>query len=120
MRPHILSRTFVSCTFVLAMAGHAVAAPFDGQWSFDVSTEVGNCEPVRQYPVIVADSRMASGENAATTTVGTIETNGSLWGRFSSAEDVVRLQGKLTKTGGSGTWSSGSRYCGGKWHAHKG
>ncbi|MDH7796491.1 MULTISPECIES: hypothetical protein [unclassified Beijerinckia] len=110
----------LSFILVMAVAGSAMAAPFDGSWSFDVSTEVGDCEPVRQYPVTIADSRMASGAGSPAATVGTIEANGSVWGRFSSAGDVVRIQGRLSKGTGSGTWSSGSRYCGGQWRAHKG
>lgn len=110
----------LSCTFALAMASHAMAASFDGTWSFDVSTEVGDCEPLRHYPVIVSESRMGPGESADTATVGSIEANGSLWGRFSTTEDVVRIQGRLSKAVGSGSWSSGNRYCGGTWRAHKG
>jgi len=91
----------------------------DGEWEVDVMTEIGPCEPVQQFPIIVAKGHIGGSTASSAQTVGFIEDNGSMWVRFTSPNDTVRIQGKLTRASGSGTWSSGTRYCGGKWRAKK-
>jgi hypothetical protein len=104
----------------LAFGSATAATTVDGEWEVDVMTEVGPCEPVQQFPMVVAKGHIGGSAASAAQTVGFIENNGTMWVRFTSAEDVVRIQGKLASATGSGTWSSGSRYCGGKWRAKKG
>jgi hypothetical protein len=114
---HILCA--IPAVLVLGAFNSATAASVDGEWEVDVMTEVGPCEPVQQFPMIVANGHICGSAASAAQTVGFVENNGTMWVRFTSAEDVVRIQGKLAGATGSGTWSSGSRYCGGKWRAKK-
>ena len=104
----------------LGMQSSVFAAPaFDGEWVVDIMTEVGPCEPVQQFPMVVAKGHIGGSAASPMRTVGFIENNGAMWVRFSSAADTVRIQGRLAIATGSGTWSSGSRYCGGKWRAKR-
>lgn len=112
----------IALIFAAAAASFAIALPaeakkFDGRWTFVLTTEVGKCEPAISGAFVVAADDIAPDATSPLKADGAVEPNGSMWVRFSAGDDQYRAQGRLTAAGGSGVWSSGSRYCGGKWRA---
>lgn len=107
----------VSATFV---AAPAAAQKFDGRWTVVLTTEVGQCEPSIATAFNVNRDDILPDEGVELKADGAVEASGNMWVRFSAGQDQYRAQGRLTASGGSGAWSSGSRYCGGKWRATRG
>lgn len=112
-----------AATFVLAAAAlstmPASAQKFDGRWTVILTTEVGQCEPAITTAFNVNRDEILADESVALKADGAVEASGNMWVRFSAGQDQYRAQGRLTAAGGSGAWSSGSRYCGGKWRASR-
>jgi hypothetical protein len=95
----------------------AQAAPLDGHWSVDATTQVGDCQRSFEGEFVVAQGAILEAEGGAP--AGYIEANGSAWARFTRNGQVARGQGKFSGASASGTWSSNTSYCGGHWRAHK-
>ncbi len=102
---------------VLASAQAATLNKFDGRWSIVLSTDVGTCEASIPATFNVKADDIAAAAESPLRADGAVEASGTMWIRFTAGQDNYRGQGKLTPSGGSGVWSSGSRYCGGKWRA---
>ena len=90
---------------------------YDGRWDIVLTTDVGKCEPQIGAAMLVKADDISPDTESPMRADGAVEANGTMWVRFSSGQDQYRAQGRLTSAGGSGVWSSGSRYCGGKWRA---
>ena len=90
---------------------------FNGRWNVVLSTDVGKCEPAIAGAFFVKADDILAAKESTLIADGAVEANGNMWVRFSAGQDQYRAQGRLTAAGGGGAWSSGSRYCGGKWRA---
>ena len=101
----------------LPIAEAATLNKFDGRWTIVLSTDVETCEATIPATFNVKADDIAAEADSPLRADGAVEASGSMWIRFTAGQDNYRGQGKLTPSGGSGVWSSGSRYCGGKWKA---
>ncbi len=113
---HIAVAVAVMATTSVASSS-ALAKKFDGRWTFVLTTEVGKCEPAISGAFVVKADDIAPDADSPLKADGAVEPSGAMWVRFSAGDDQYRAQGRLSASGGSGAWSSGSRYCGGKWRA---
>ena len=102
---------------VLVATAPARANKFDGRWNVVLTTDVGACEASIAAVFTVKKDDIAADSASSLKADGAVESNGAMWVRFTAGQDNYRGQGRLTAAGGSGVWSSGSRYCGGKWRA---
>ena len=118
-------RVFSTCIFAAACCALSGAAlvqsmPFDGHWSVVLQTTVGKCEPEIKGAFIVKSIDIGAAADSAIVADGAVEKSGNMWVRFSAGEDQYRAQGSLRGASGEGAWSSGTRYCGGRWKAVRG
>lgn len=94
---------------------------FDGQWGIEVRTLEGSCDPTARFYVAIEGGqvrpRNMMGEAGAP--VGRVGSNGRISGRFGSAEDPLRVRGRLEQSAGSGSWSASGRGCSGSWTAFR-
>ena len=111
-------RRLILATCLLAPLSAAQAASFDGRWTVDVTTDVGPCEKSFQGSVTIASGTITDATSASAT-AGFVEANGTVWARFSRDGQTARAQGHFSGAKGSGTWSSSTSYCGGRWSARK-
>jgi hypothetical protein len=107
----------LATTCLAASVQTAKANKFDGRYTVVLTTEVGKCEPAIPGAFAVKADDISADAGSTLKADGAVEPNGNMWVRFSAGEDQYRAQGRLTAAGGSGAWSSGTRYCGGKWRA---
>lgn len=119
MRLKIFFLASASVFCASSLFASAQAASFDGRWDVVLATTVGKCDPAIRTGFVVKSGDIGADSSSALKADGVIQPGGSLWVRFAAGRDVYRGQGKLNASSGSGTWSSGSLYCGGKWTAKK-
>jgi hypothetical protein len=115
-----MRRFLFAGAFALAASyAHALPASFDGEWSVDARTSVGDCQPEVAGTVTIQGGHVVAASGASIAAWGYIEDNGDISARFTQGQAMLRAQGKLKGKAGSGAWSSNTNYCGGKWTAHR-
>jgi hypothetical protein len=80
-------------------------------------TERGNCDRAYRYPVRIADGRVSYGGGGSFTVSGGVRPTGQLRVSIRRGEQAANGVGRLSGSGGSGTWTS--RQCGGTWTAER-
>lgn len=95
----------------------AFSSKFDGSWSVDLRTTVGECQQELAGEVTVQEGRIvaSSGENIEAW--GYIEDTGTVVARFTQGQAMLRASGAIKGAKASGAWSSNTNYCGGTWTA---
>ncbi len=102
-----------------ALPAAAMTQKFDGEWTVEARTTVGACQPEVAGTVTVQDGRVVASSGADIGVWGYIEADGVVSARFTQGQAMLRVQGALKDASGSGTWSSNTNYCGGKWTAQR-
>ena len=96
------------------------ASGYDGAWTFETTTTVGNCPALVPNYVTIRDNRVASTDGASNNPWGYVESDGTIVARFSDqGGHLARANGHLRGTDGNGAWSSSTDMCGGTWHARR-
>ncbi len=106
----------------LARTAAAGAIGYDGAWTFETTTTVGNCPALVPNFVTIHDNRVASTDGVSNSNPwGYVESDGTLVARFSNqGGHLARANGRLRGTDGNGAWSSSTDMCGGTWRARRG
>ena len=115
MRAKILAACFVLIATIPAFA----ASNHDGRWKVDVETTVGNCPRGGETIVTIKGNRVAGLEAQGIDAWGYIDDANAFVGRFTQGEKVLRANGEVKGQSASGSWSSNTDYCGGRWSARK-
>jgi hypothetical protein len=114
--------TRIAALLLLAGAtlpAHA-AGRYDGQWSVEVITERGDCDRAYRYGIIIENGQARYAGGRDFTINGRVQDNGSVRGAIVRGSDRADVTGRLTASGGNGTWTaSGGRNCGGRWNAER-
>jgi len=99
----------------------AQAASFDGSWSVVVITENGTCDRAYRYPVRVVNGELRYEGEAGINIRGRVDGSGKLNATISRGEQSASGTGRLSRSGGAGTWSgkSKSSACSGRWEAER-
>ncbi len=101
---------------------------FDGRWTIEQTTTVGNCPQLIPGAVVIQGDQIveatggAAAANISVAPWGYVESDGTIVARFTLPDGrVVRAHGQLRAGAGagSGAWSSNSDYCGGSWRAQR-
>lgn len=95
----------------------AAAAPFDGSWTVKIATESGACKS-GTLPIEVRDGKIVSG-NPVVIVSGQVAQSGGLRVVVGDGVRKANGSGKLSATGGAGTWSGGGGICSGSWVAER-
>jgi len=100
-------------TTVLAQGAH------DGHWQADVETTVGNCPRSGQVIVTIKNERVVAIDAGGVEPWGYVDVTNTFMGRFTRGAEIVRANGEAKGATASGSWSSNTNYCGGRWTARK-
>ncbi len=90
---------------------------FDGVYTVDIETSVGDCEKSRQVMMAISNGRVAAIQDPSIQTTGLIDPHGSVSLALRKDNDITHIGGKMKGKTGVGTWSSPTRQCGGSWRA---
>lgn len=101
-------------------SARAEAPGFDGSWTIEQTTTVGNCPQLIPGAVVIQGDQIVEAAGGAASLWGYVESDGTIVARFTLPDGrVVRANGQLRAGAGSGAWSSNSDYCGGSWRARR-
>ena len=111
----------------LSLTGSSPAVaktPFDGAWAVVIMTESGSCDPAYRYAVVVADGNVRSDARESGGLIaisGKVDEQGHVKVNLSRGEQKANASGKLSPSGGIGTWSgkTSSAACSGRWEAKR-
>ncbi len=95
------------------------AGKYDGVWSVQGTTDVGDCAKTFSGEIEVRDNDIVSSTAEGARIVGAIDATNAVWARLTGGKGVARASGKAGGAAASGAWSSGSAYCGGRWTARR-
>ena len=95
----------------------AAAAPFDGSWTVNIATRSGSCKD-GSLPIQVRDGKIVSG-TPVINVQGAVADSGGIRVVVGDGLRKANGSGKLSASGGSGTWSGGGGVCTGTWVAQR-
>lgn len=103
--------------FCLASAP-ALAQGLTGRFAVTLLTDTGACEARISWSVGIANGQIAEGGLLARAS-GQVSPQGQVALRVVKGAETLTASGQMTDQGGSGTWTSPSRDCSGRWLAAK-
>src|SRR4051794_10619977 len=110
--------TIVALAATAALAAPRGAATYDGKWSVEVITDKGTCDRVYRWNLGIQNGRVVDvGEVARPS--GGVATNGRVNMRFVRSNDYASATGELSGDWGSGSWTSPTLACSGRWRAER-
>lgn len=93
---------------------------FDGGWTIETATTVGNCAPLIPSAIAIQDRKVVEAAGGGTAAWGYVENDGVIVARFTGQDGrTARANGQLRGDAGSGAWSSNTDLCGGAWRAYR-
>lgn len=100
------------------LPGPALAQDFDGKWAVKLTTISGSCDASLSTTVGVSGGRIADA-GMFLSTHGSVDDSGHLAIRAAGGGYTLAASGKLAAQSGSGTWTSPSHQCAGRWVASR-
>jgi hypothetical protein len=114
----LLGITIVALAATAALAAPRSAANYDGKWSVEVITDRGTCDRVYRWNLGIQGGRVIDvGEVAKPS--GGVSATGGVSMRFVRNNDYASATGQLSGDWGSGSWSSPTLACSGRWRAER-
>ncbi|MDE2362307.1 MAG: hypothetical protein KGM42_06475 [Hyphomicrobiales bacterium] len=110
---------FAAALVAGAQPASAFSNKFDGVWTVDVRTTVGDCQPEIEGAVTIEGGRVVASSGADIAVWGYVEDSGDVSARFTQGQAVLRASGKARAAAAGGAWSSNTNYCGGVWSARR-
>ena len=95
----------------------AAAAPFDGSWTVKIASNSEACKS-GTLPIEVREGKIVSG-NPVVNVSGQVAQSGGLRVVVGDGMRKANGSGRLSASGGSGTWSGGGGICTGTWVAER-
>ena len=109
--------TVLSVFWIIGSPAAAAGDTFDGSWRVSINSRTGACQS-GTLPIEVRDGKVISG-NPAVNISGQVGESGALRVVVGDGVRKANGSGKLSATGGSGTWSGGGGICSGTWVAER-
>jgi hypothetical protein len=114
-------------TFVLALAGIAVASPtfaravFDGDWTVLIVTHGGACDPAYRYGVQITDGTVVNDGSSAAAVQGRVTPTGAVRVTVRFGNQWADGSGRLVSNRDGGVWKGRgmSGTCTGTWQAER-
>jgi hypothetical protein len=101
-----------------ALAAPRSAGSYDGTWSVEVITDQGTCDRVYRWSLGIQGGQVIDvGEVARPS--GGVSSNGGVSMRFVRNNDYASATGHLSGDWGSGSWTSPTLACSGRWRAER-
>jgi hypothetical protein len=92
---------------------------FDGAWSVLIVTEKGTCDRAYRYPIKINNGTVDYAGNASFTVSGKVQPTGAVTVRVARGNQSASGSGRLSSTGGTGSWTAASGECSGTWTAER-
>lgn len=111
------------CLFAVSAALCLAATPilaqdYTGRYAVTLVTDTGTCEAKINWSVGVVDGRIDESGLFVRTT-GQVNAKGQVALKVVKGSETLAASGHLSHQGGTGTWTSPSRDCSGRWQAAK-
>lgn len=107
-RRRVLLTVALGCALALAPAApRSHAAAIDGEWTVDLVTESGRCQPTYRHPITIRDgivSGRVQGRTGSYAIDGTASTDGKVDWKTSGGPDPGVFQATITDDRGRGEW----------------
>jgi hypothetical protein len=114
----LLAIAIVALVDTAALAAPRGAGSYDGRWSVEVITDQGTCDRVYRWSLGIQDGHVIDvGEVARPS--GGVSSSGKVTMRFVRNNDYASATGELSGEWGSGSWSSPTLACSGRWRAER-
>ncbi|MPZ40215.1 MAG: hypothetical protein GEU95_19590 [Rhizobiales bacterium] len=108
----------LSVAAISSIASPATSAPsYDGLWSVVIVTEQGTCDRAYRYPVRISRGQVVNAGDSSVSITGRVGGNGTLTVTVSHGNQRATGSGRLSSTGGAGSWRGGE--CSGTWEAER-
>ncbi len=107
---------------IVAGAGPAFArSPYDGNWSVQILTRSGACEPAIRYGVAIIDGRVRNAGGTPAEVDGRVSPSGAVSVSVQSGDAWATGSGRLRANQGGGLWRGrgASGLCEGTWVAER-
>ena len=104
---------------VPASAPASARSNFDGTWSVLIVTQKGTCDRAYRYPVKIDNGAVGYAGDASFTVSGKVGDNGRVIVKVARGNQSANGSGRLSPTGGTGSWVAGSGECSGTWTAER-
>ena len=97
----------------------AAKSSFDGAWSVLIVTEKGTCDRAYRYPIKIDNGTVDYAGSASFTVSGRVQATGAVTVTVARGNQSANGSGRLSPTGGTGSWVAGSGECSGTWTAER-
>ena len=114
-----LAALAILATAVPASAPAAAKGSFDGAWSVLIVTEKGTCDRAYRYPIKIANGTVDYAGSASFTVTGKVGNNGAVTVTVARGSQSANGSGRLSSSGGTGSWAAASGECSGTWTAER-
>jgi hypothetical protein len=114
-----LAALAILATAVPASAPAAAKGSFDGAWSVLIVTEKGTCDRAYRYPIKIDNGTVDYAGNASFTVSGKVQPTGAVTVTVARGNQSASGSGRLSPTGGNGSWTAASGECSGTWTAER-
>lgn len=108
----------VAAVMCCLAAAPVLAQDFNGRYVVTLVTDTGSCKAKINWSVGVVDGRIDERGLFARTT-GQVNAKGEVALKVVKGSETLAASGRLSDSGGNGTWTSPSRDCSGRWQAAK-
>ncbi len=115
----------LAATLILApTAPLSAQSVFDGGWNVIIVTEAGTCDATYRYPIQITNGAVLydTAEGSGVVQIsGKVEANGQVKVTLQRGDQSAVGAGKLSPSGGGGTWigESATQGCSGHWEAKR-
>ena len=114
----LLGSALAALAASVAIAEPRGAGSYDGKWSVEIITDKGTCDRVYRWNLGIQGGRVIDvGEVARPS--GGVSPTGKVTIRFVRDKDYASATGELSGEWGSGSWTSPTLACSGRWRAER-
>ena len=114
-----LAALAILASAVPAVAPAAAKSGFDGTWSVLIVTEKGTCDRAYRYPIKIDNGSVGYAGDGSFTVSGKVQPTGAVTVTVARGNQSANGAGRLSPTGGTGSWIAGSGECSGTWTAER-
>jgi len=97
----------------------AAGDQFDGVYSVEVMTDVGNCAKTYHGTVTIEGGHVKATSEAGASAFGLVDTEGTISMQFRDQDEIAHVAGHAKGLKAQGTWSTPVSQCGGRWRAER-
>jgi hypothetical protein len=117
--PALAALAILSVAVPVSAPAAGAKGTYDGTWSVLIVTEKGTCDRAYRYPVKIDNGAVGYAGDASFTVSGRVQPTGAVTVTVARGTQSANGSGRLSPTGGTGSWVAGSGECSGTWTAER-